>query len=742
MIAAGVSSPGPEQTSLPSQADDVTPAPELAALALRPGDRLGRYRIDAELGTGGQGVVVLATDPELDRKVAIKLLWASGREARALLLREGRALARLEHPNVVRVFDVGEIASGVFLAMEFVDGCHLATHWTEQRLDRDAKIATLIAAGRGLAAAHAAGLVHRDFKPKNVLVAKSGRIAVTDFGLVRDSAPTSTEQSLSDPRAMLGTPAYMAPEQFLSPRVDHRADQFAFCVALYEAVYGGRPFPGRNVQELFSAMMLRAMRPPDGAARAPKWLRRILERGLEIEPSKRFASMEDLLIALDRPRPRRRALAVAAMGGVALVGVAALALRDRAVPDEAQSTLGPSWATVMAPSSLWTFARVDAVVAPIEAQLVAGDAVGARAAAEAARVRATQDDDPVLAGAAMSTRADAESALGDFAQARSTVEAVAEDARARGDDMRLSLAALDLSDLAFGERRLTQSLSWAREAEVAAQRVGMPDGFEVALELRRASVAYELGDFDAALSGFYLALDLVEPEEVTTQAALHNAIGAVEGSQYEWVLAIAELEAALAIYADAYPVDSPMVSDAETNLGLILIKAGEHERGLAFVRGALARVRAAHAGEHPDLARAELGVASAFGNAGQFRECIAHAEAADALGQRTMADVVHHVEAKQIESGCRLHAGDASGAEAAAARALALVDDAEVDANLSAGARAMYAEAAWASGHRNAAMREAARALVATDDAVLAGELAAWLAAPRGAKAPERLPPR
>src|SRR5690349_1134277 len=199
MIAAGVSSPGPEQTSLPSQADDVTPAPELAALALRPGDRLGRYRIDAELGTGGQGVVVLATDPELDRKVAIKLLWASGREARALLLREGRALARLEHPNVVRVFDVGEIASGVFLAMEFVDGCHLATHWTEQRLDRDAKIATLIAAGRGLAAAHAAGLVHRDFKPKNVLVAKSGRIAVTDFGLVRDSAPTSTEQSLSDP---------------------------------------------------------------------------------------------------------------------------------------------------------------------------------------------------------------------------------------------------------------------------------------------------------------------------------------------------------------------------------------------------------------------------------------------------------------------------------------------------------------------------------------------------------------
>ncbi|HWB77838.1 MAG TPA: serine/threonine-protein kinase [Nannocystaceae bacterium] len=733
------------QTSLPSQADDVTPAPELAALALRSGDRIGRYRIDGELGVGGQGVVLLATDPELDRKVAIKLLWARGREARALLLREGRALARLEHPNVVRVFDVGEIDSGIFLAMEFVDGGHLATYWTEHRLDRHAKIATLVAAGRGLAAAHAAGLVHRDFKPKNVLVAKTGRVAVTDFGLVRESVPaTSTEQSLSDPRAMLGTPAYMAPEQFLSPRVDHRADQFAFCVALYEAVYGGRPFPGRNVQELFSAMMLRAMRPPEGAPRAPRWLQQILARGLEIEPAKRFASMDELLAALDRPRPRRAARVLAAVGCAALVGVGAFALRERPVSSAAALVLAPALAEVERPNTEWTMWRVEATMAAIDEQLLAGDVEGARTAAEQVRVEAEAAGDGVLMGAAMNTRADCESALGDLASSRATLEALAADARTRGDDWRLSLAALDLADLAFGERRLAQSLSWTREAEVAAQRAGMPEGFVVALELRRAAVAYELGELDEALAGFYTALDLVDVEEVgeETQATLHNAIGAVEGAQYEWMLAIAELEAALAIYADVYPPDSPALADPETNLGLILIKAGEHEKGLAYVRGAHARVRAAHVGVHPDLAYAELAVASAFGTAGDVRECTAHAQEADRLGARAMTDVVHRVQAKQIESGCRLRAGDAEGAEAAAAHAMALVDDAEVDPNLAAGARAMYAEAAWAAGHRAPAMRAAARALVEATDPVLAGEVAQWLTAPRGARAPERLPPR
>jgi tetratricopeptide (TPR) repeat protein len=469
-----------------------------------------------------------------------------------------------------------------------------------------------------------------------------------------------------------------------------------------------------------------------------------LERGLEIEPSKRFASMDELLAALDRPRPRRRAVTIAAVGGAALVGATALGLRERVVPSAAATIFAPALASIDRPNTAWTMWRVEATMAPIDAKLRAGDVEGAKADAENVRAQAEADGDGVLVGAAMSTRADCERALGDLESARTTVEAAAADARARGDDWRLSLTALDLADLAYAERRLAQSLSWTREAEVAAQRAGMPEGFVVALELRRAAVAYELGDLDAASSGFYTALDLVDTEQVDerTQATLHNAIGAGEGAQSEWTLAIAELVAALAIYAEVYPEGHPEASDAETNLGLILIESGERERGLAHVRGAVARARAAHRGDHPDVARAELGVASAFGVAGGLRECVAHAREAYAIGERTNVDVVHRVEAKQIESNCRLRDGDAAGAEDAAAKALALVDDVEVDGNLAARVRARYAEAAWASGHRASAMREAARALVETSDAVLAGEIARWLADPRGPRAPERLPPQ
>ncbi|MGH2898506.1 MAG: serine/threonine-protein kinase, partial [Solirubrobacteraceae bacterium] len=201
------------------------------------------------LGSGGMGVVYVAHDPELNRKVALKVLRADGSEAMErfhdLLLREGQAMAQLAHPNVVTVFDVGGVDQRVFIAMELVEGLTLSRWLAAERRAPSEIVATFVAAGHGLAAAHAAGLIHRDFKPDNVLIGNDGRVRVTDFGLARQAhgveAGTAHDAAEARPgtgaphTGLAGTPAYMAPEQFHGRAADARADQFSFAVALYEA---------------------------------------------------------------------------------------------------------------------------------------------------------------------------------------------------------------------------------------------------------------------------------------------------------------------------------------------------------------------------------------------------------------------------------------------------------------------------------------------------------------------------
>ena len=213
---------------------DTLPLGEVEATAsVVPGATYGRFVVIGVLGSGGMGVVLSAYDPKLDRNVALKLLrpevWsAASGGARERLQREAQAMARLSHPNVVTVYEAGQVGDREFLAMELVDGETLrAWQRAEPRAWRDA-LAIYIAAGRGLAAAHAAGLVHRDFKPDNVLIGRDGRPRVGDFGLVSVGA---------EPRTVRGTPAYMAPEQWSAAEdIDARADQFSFCVALWEAI--------------------------------------------------------------------------------------------------------------------------------------------------------------------------------------------------------------------------------------------------------------------------------------------------------------------------------------------------------------------------------------------------------------------------------------------------------------------------------------------------------------------------
>jgi len=320
-------------------------AGELEDSALPAGSKVGRYVVLEQLGVGGMSVVYKAYDPHLDRAIALKLMrvdpsGGSAAEAGQRLLREAQALARISHPNIIAVHDVGMFGDDVFVAMEFVAGPTLA-EWCRAPSRTTAEILDAFrGAGRGLAAAHAAGLVHRDFKPDNVIVGPDGRARVLDFGLARAAgapalaevppephAPSSPGRSLhvTNTGLLAGTPAYMAPEQHLGGAIDERSDQFSFCVALYEAVYGKAPFPGKSVEEIVDAVLHGRVAPAPADARAPGWLRPVLLRGLSVARADRYPSMEALLGALDHdPRARRRTIGLAVSVVVLLGGGAAL----------------------------------------------------------------------------------------------------------------------------------------------------------------------------------------------------------------------------------------------------------------------------------------------------------------------------------------------------------------------------------------------------------------------------------
>ncbi len=319
MRSSAVAGASKDSRSNPEQSSGVT-HPFAPAAELEIGTMVGRYIILRTVGRGGMGVVYLAFDAELERQVALKLMNVpSGGSTsgtlggvRARMLREAQALAKLSHPNVLPVYDVGSHADIVFMATEYVEGNTLR-EWatTKPRAWRDI-VQVFLAAGRGLAAAHAAGLVHRDFKPQNVMIAHDGRVRVMDFGLVRTisedvvtAVPDRNDMPSGhlDPdtshgaSVFLGTPAYMAPEQHRMADVDARADQFGFCVALYECLYGLRPFPSTR-DDMLQACQSGHLATPTIRRTVPAWLRKLLLRGLSFHPNDRWPSMDALLHVL------------------------------------------------------------------------------------------------------------------------------------------------------------------------------------------------------------------------------------------------------------------------------------------------------------------------------------------------------------------------------------------------------------------------------------------------------------
>jgi serine/threonine protein kinase/tetratricopeptide (TPR) repeat protein len=365
----------------------VSPAPPPAATALGEsllarGATIGRFAVRGLVGKGGMGEVYAAYDPELDRTVAIKLLRARSTrdgdppEGRSRLMREAQAIARVSHPNVVVVYEAGTFQDRVFIAMEFVEG-HTLGYWMHARQRTWPEVLEVFAAaGRGLAAAHERELVHRDFKPDNVMVGADGHVRVMDFGLVQvaidrdktpapadvapaaaaaapaivssssstpggpadddimatrvlgasvtdplagNASPKSPQAGLTRTGATLGTPAYMSPEQFRGEPTDARADQYSFCVALYEALYGERPTAGGTLQELSENVVAGRIRRPPASTKVPRWIRKALLRGLQVDPCQRWPSMTALLEELEKSpeKANRRRFTKAAAGKLA-----------------------------------------------------------------------------------------------------------------------------------------------------------------------------------------------------------------------------------------------------------------------------------------------------------------------------------------------------------------------------------------------------------------------------------------
>ncbi|MEX1362052.1 MAG: protein kinase, partial [Nannocystaceae bacterium] len=328
-LTLGVTPPSIHDPPTPiSAAFETSPATGRAELPR--GTPLGRYLVVEPLGSGGLGDVYTAYDPELDRCVAIKVLRPSADETDSWdapsgsgagvgsdrLIREAKALARLSHPNVVAIYDVGRLGGDVFIAMERVEGLTLSQwsraaerSWTQVR-------DVFLGAGEGLAAAHDAGIVHRDFKPANVIVDPDGRARVLDFGLARavhredgsgliamprvaELRASRSGESLDGPVTMegtvMGTPQYMAPEQFEgSEHTGPAADQFGFCVAMWEALYRERPFQGEGIAELIQAIRAGRITEPSEDRDVPPWLQLLLRRGLSVDPQARFGSMQEL----------------------------------------------------------------------------------------------------------------------------------------------------------------------------------------------------------------------------------------------------------------------------------------------------------------------------------------------------------------------------------------------------------------------------------------------------------------
>jgi tetratricopeptide (TPR) repeat protein/tRNA A-37 threonylcarbamoyl transferase component Bud32 len=567
---------------------------------------VGRYALVRELGAGAMGVVYEARDPELSRDVAIKLLRDEGiAGSQHRLAREARALATLVHPRIVSVFDIGVHARPgslpvLFVVMELVRGGTVSQWLARARPTWRAVLDVFIEAGRGLQAAHAAGVMHRDFKPANVLLTAEGAPKVADFGLSRirsENAPESTGEVVriggdlrTHSQAVLGTPAYMAPEVLRGDPPDERADQYAFCVSLWEGLVGKRPFPSAaTLQQLWETRG----RAPVAPTVVPAAVFDVLARGLAPEPADRWPDLEMLLDALQRAARGRRSIALLAAAMAIAAGATVWSAvtspptaNADAIEATAAATIDPSTSALLARAS--TLHRV-------------GRHKDALVELDARRAVVPDDDDP-NAIALDAARGYSLRVLGRHDDARSTLEAAYFAAKEGDDPITAAAAALDLAALARDGGAYEDASRWLEFATAHVQLV--PEQAYLAARLAYArALTLDPSERTAALQTVAQNFAVLSEPGPIDDADVLTSIGWEQTDLGEVVAARESFARALALWHKRADPPPPGVGHVHAGLARLAERDGQLEEAATHQARAIAAAR--RFGElHPRTARA------------------------------------------------------------------------------------------------------------------------------------------
>lgn len=610
-----------------------TPGPGAPAEGAQPlprGASLGRYVVLEHVASGGMGTVYAAYDPQLDRRVALKVIrprqgTAVSEKARARLRAEAQALARLNHPNVVAVHDVAEEGSRVFVAMEFVEGQELGL-WLQTTRPWHETLEIFLAAARGLAAAHGAGLVHRDFKPPNVLVGTDGRVRVADFGIARRDDDAVGLVLDGDDR--LGTPAYMAPEQARGVVADARSDQFSWCVSLHEALFGKRPFAVVALGQLAP----QPLEKPADFGQVPAWVWAALKKGLSWNPAERFASMDALVAELRQHRaraPRRWApWLVPAVAGLAAI---ALWVGDR---DSRQRACAAEGARV---EEAWNTAA--------RAQLEAAFTASGSPLAKDALLTASRTLDRWFEGWSRAMQSDCIATKVSGVQTEQMYGLRKACLEARFDEAHSLVQALQRADKAIVERasEATRGLRRVSSCEHPAVTAPKDPATQAAVnaawvDLHKAEALYHLGKNAEAITALTVVATTADPlDDPLLVAQTHNLLGLALALSSDPKGARAQQH--LAAIAAERANDDELKARAWSALGLVegpLL--GNVEEGERMSRYALAA--ASHLQYSPEVLAV---VQSDLGQQAQFRgdwlTALAKSKAAiDALGPMATDD--------------------------------------------------------------------------------------------------------
>ncbi|HEY5937636.1 MAG TPA: tetratricopeptide repeat protein [Kofleriaceae bacterium] len=747
--------------------DPDAPTGDTTPVALtRAGSRIGRFVVERTLGAGGMGVVFLAHDPELDRKVAIKVLhpelWeAAGAEVR--LKREAQAMAKLSHPNIVPVFDVGTHGNQLVLTMEYVDGVTLDVWCRETKPPWRAVLAACIAAGRGLAAAHAGGVIHRDFKPQNVLHGKDGRIVVTDFGLARsvgdvasdvgETTGATANLGITRTGTVMGTPAFMAPEQFAGKPADEKSDQWNYCATVYRLLHGEPAFPGTTFAELAHEVTTGAPREPS-KTEIPPWVRRVLVRGLQRDPAQRYPAMTAVLADLERdPAVLRRRIAIGGVvGGLLAVGLGVvLTSRGEAAVscDGGEARLAGIWdasrkreverafLATNQPHAAATFKRVAALLDRAAGSLVSTH----RETCEATHVRGGQSAALLdLRMSCLDRRVGELDALVDLFIADTdrkvldrSIGAAAGLPPAAGCANAKSLLAIARPDRAAGAAIQIAAMNRMLDHADALDRAGkypeglafvttlMPEVETLDDPLLRTRALGLLGVFHTATG------DDAAAERVFREALLHattagddlavakgwsnliSVVGARQGKIGEGKLAATAAEAALTRVGGDQVIHALVL----TNMGAVLLRAGKPAEAYDSFSRALPMIEAAHGPDHPHFARLLSSIGGSLLSQRKFKEARPYIERAlaiqlAALGPEHPELASHHTNISQVH----YWLGEYDKAWTHRARALALIERVQGTESASAAdARTGLANIRMEQGKYEEAIAEFARVL-------------------------------